>query len=232
MGLEHRMGHQQGLQRMFKQYNIIHIITSLALDNDVANVWILTVCGNNAHMFECFSQGVWNRLANKIRYMHLLKKRCTYSICGERVGGWTTGWILDFLTRITDFQLFSSEAIGIGWTWVKKKASVTFKASQLDSFTGNWARLGLGLGLVTAKGPLLVKGGVTHLAACRSAPRCLTKLLPKQIRNRESSLLSSALGAFRNGSTRIQTSLRISSRPTRLGHFRLKKTDTQPLIAL
>lgn len=41
---------QQGLQHMFKQYNIIHIITSLALDNDVANVWILMMvkCGNNA----------------------------------------------------------------------------------------------------------------------------------------------------------------------------------------
>lgn len=45
---------QQGLQHMFKQYNVIHIITSLALDNDVAIVWILTVVkyGNNTHMFD------------------------------------------------------------------------------------------------------------------------------------------------------------------------------------
>lgn len=70
-----------------KEYNIIHMITSLALDNDVANVWILTVvkCGNNAQsLCECFFQGVWNRLANKIRYMHLLKKDAhTVSVVNE-----------------------------------------------------------------------------------------------------------------------------------------------------
>lgn len=122
-------------------------------------------------LWECFSQAVWNRLANKIRHMHLLKKGCTYSICGERVGGWMNHRFLTIFIRIHWIRLDMSLKKSFCHT---QSQPISFLHRQLSK-------------LVTAKGPLLVKGGVTHLVAC------LIKLLPKQIRNRESSLLSSAL---------------------------------------
>lgn len=60
----HNGTRHQGLRHMFEQYNIIHIITSLALDNDVANVWILAVvwkCGDDAHMFDKVCGSVFPR---------------------------------------------------------------------------------------------------------------------------------------------------------------------------